>query len=77
VRQARTLPYAAPGFATPTRAEVSRALLGVLPKGLDRFFFSTSGTEANEAALKIARVATGRPKIVARHRSYHGATAGS
>jgi len=56
---------------------VSRALLGVLPKGLDRFFFSTSGTEANEAALKIARVATGRPKIVARHRSYHGATAGS
>ncbi len=77
VRQARALPYAAPGFATPARADLSRALLGVLPKGLDRFFYSTSGTEANEAALKIARVATGRPKIVSRHRSYHGATAAS
>ena len=77
VRQARSLPYAAPGFATPARAALSRALGEVLPKGLERYFFSTSGTEANEAALKIARVATGRPKIVTRHRSYHGATAAS
>jgi taurine--2-oxoglutarate transaminase len=44
---------------------------------LDRFFFSTSGTEANEAALKIARLATGRTKVVSRYRSYHGATAAS
>jgi taurine---2-oxoglutarate transaminase len=76
-KQARTLPYAAPGFATAARAELSVALSEVLPKGLDRFFFSTSGTEANEAALKIARVATGRRKVVARRRSYHGSTAGS
>jgi taurine--2-oxoglutarate transaminase len=76
-RQVRELPYAAPGFATRARAELSEALLGVLPKGLDRLFFSTSGTEANEAALKIARVATGRTKVVSRYRSYHGATAGS
>jgi taurine---2-oxoglutarate transaminase len=76
-RQARSLPYAAPGFATEPRAALSVALGEVLPRGLSRFFFSTSGTEANEAALKIARVATGRPKVIARHRSYHGATAAS
>jgi taurine---2-oxoglutarate transaminase len=76
-QQARTLSYAVPGFATEPRARLSAALLEILPKGLNRFFFSTSGTEANEAALKIARVATGRTKIVARYRSYHGSTAAS
>jgi taurine---2-oxoglutarate transaminase len=75
--QAAQLAYAAPGFATEARAQLSRALLGVLPSGLSRFFFSTSGTEANEAALKIARVATGRTKVISRYRSYHGSTAAS
>jgi taurine--2-oxoglutarate transaminase len=77
VDQAERLPYAAPSFATEARAAASAALDGVLPAGLRRYFFSTSGTEANEAALKIARVVTGRPKVVARPRSYHGATAAS
>ncbi|EQD73105.1 4-aminobutyrate aminotransferase [mine drainage metagenome] len=49
----------------------------MLPSPLSRFFFSTSGTEANEAALKIARAATGRTKVISRFRSYHGATAAS
>jgi len=75
--QARSVAYAAPGFATEVRARASLALLEVLPKGLDRLFFSTSGTEANEAALKIARAVTGRTKVMARYRSYHGSTAGS
>ena len=75
--QARSLAYAVPGFATEARARLSASLLEVLPKGLGRFFFSTSGTEANEAALKIARAATGRSKIVSRYRSYHGSTAAS
>jgi len=75
--QARTLAYAAPGFATEARAAISSALLEVLPSGLSRFFFSTSGTEANEAALKIARAVTGRTKVMARYRSYHGSTAAS
>jgi taurine--2-oxoglutarate transaminase len=75
--QATQLAYAAPGFATVARANLSRALLDVLPSGLSRFFFSTSGTEANEAALKIARVATGRSKVLSRYRSYHGSTAAS
>ncbi|MGA8303190.1 MAG: aspartate aminotransferase family protein [Thermoplasmata archaeon] len=75
--QARTLSYAVPGFATEPRARLSAALLEILPKGLNRFFFSTSGTEANEAALKIARATTGRTKVMARYRSYHGSTAAS
>jgi len=75
--QARSVAYAAPSFATEARAKASLALLDVLPKGLGRFFFSTSGTEANEAALKIARAVTGRTKVLARYRSYHGSTAAS
>jgi taurine---2-oxoglutarate transaminase len=75
--QARTLAYAVPGFATEARARLSASLLEVLPKGLGRFFFSTSGTDANEAALKIARAASGRSKILSRYRSYHGSTAAS
>jgi taurine---2-oxoglutarate transaminase len=75
--QARTLAYIAPGYTTEARAELSRALLEVLPEGLTKFFFATSGTEANEAAMKIARMYTGRSKIVSRYRSYHGSTMGS
>ena len=75
--QARTLPYIAPGYATTVRAELSRLLVEVLPKGLAKFFFTTSGTEANEAAFKIARLCTGRTKIISRYRSYHGSTMAS
>ncbi len=76
-RQARELAYAAPGHATEPRARLSLKLLEVLPEGLNKFFFATSGTEANEAAFKIARMFTGRNKIISRYRSYHGSTSGS
>ncbi len=75
--QARKLPFIAPGFATDVRAELSKLLLEVLPQGLEKFFFTTSGTEANEAAFKIARMYTGKTKIIARYRAYHGSTMGS
>ena len=75
--QARSLPYIAPSYATNTRVELSRLLLDVLPKGLEKFFFTTSGTEANEAAFKIARMFTGKSKIISRYRSYHGSTMAS
>jgi taurine---2-oxoglutarate transaminase len=75
--QAGSLPYVAPGFATTVRAELTKLLLDVLPKGLEKYFFTTSGTEANEAAFKIARMVTGKTKIIARYRSYHGSTMGS
>src|SRR5246500_4225019 len=75
--QARELCYAAPGYATTARARLSAKLLEVLPAGLEKFFFSTSGTEANEAAFKIARMVTGKTKIISRYRSYHVSTMGS
>ncbi len=75
--QARHLPYIAPGFATDVRAQLSKLLLEVLPEGLEKFFFTTSGTEANEAAFKIARMFTGKTKIISRYHSYHGSTMGS
>lgn len=76
-KQAHDLAYAMPGYTTTARAELSKLLLEVLPKGLNKFFFTTSGTDANEAAFKIARIYTGKTKIIARYRSYHGSTAGS
>ena len=75
--QARKLAYVAPGYATDVRAALTKLLLQVLPKGLEKFFFTTSGTEANEAAFKIARMVTGKTKIISRYRSYHGSTMGS
>ncbi len=76
-KQAQDLAYILPGYTTTARAELSKLLLEVLPKGLNKFFFTTSGTDANEAAFKIARMYTGKTKIIARYRSYHGSTAGS
>ena len=75
--QARSLPYIAPSFTCDVRAELSKLLLQVLPGGLEKFFYSTSGTEANEAAIKIARLFTGKYKIISRYRSYHGSTGAS
>lgn len=76
-KQAQDLAYILPGYTTTARAELSKLLLEVLPKGLNKFFFTTSGTDANEAAFKIARMYTGKTKIITRYRSYHGSTAGS
>jgi len=75
--QAEKLAYIGPGWATDVRAQLSELLLDVLPGGLEKFFFTTSGTEANEAAFKIARMVTGKTKIISRYRSYHGSTMGS
>ena len=52
--QARALPYIAPSYASDARAKLSNLLLEVLPKGLEKFFFTTSGTDANEAAFNLA-----------------------
>src|ERR1700709_1848305 len=76
-RQAQQLSYAMPGYATTARAELSQLLVEILPKDLNKFFFTTSGTEANEAAFKIARMYTGKSKIIPRCRSSHGSTHGS
>jgi taurine---2-oxoglutarate transaminase len=76
-RQAEELAYAGPGMATPVRARVGRMLADLTPGDLNRFFFTLGGAEANENAIRIARMVTGRQKIMVRYRSYHGATAGA
>lgn len=77
-QQAKKLPYIAPGFATEIAIEAVEALQSIVPKYLSKFFFSTSGTEANEAAIKMIRtVQSPRYKIFSRYKSYHGSTAAS
>ena len=76
-RQADELVYAGPGMASPVRARVGKMLADLTPGDLNRFFFTLGGAEANENAIRIARMVTGRQKIMARYRSYHGATLGS
>jgi taurine--2-oxoglutarate transaminase len=75
--QAMKLPYVSPSFTCEIRARATKALMQVFPQKLAKFFYSTSGTEANEAAIKIARMYTGRYKIISRYLSYHGSTGGS
>src|SRR5580693_2443889 len=75
--QAATLAYANPFMATEVRARLGAKLAGITPGDIDTFFFTNGGAEANENAIKIARFFTGRHKIMARYRSYHGATAGA
>jgi taurine--2-oxoglutarate transaminase len=76
-RQAATLVYASPFMATEPRARLGAKLAAITPGDIDTFFFTNGGAEANENAIKIARQFTGRHKILARYRSYHGGTAGS
>ena len=74
-KQVDELCFAGPGFATEPRGALGKKLAEVT--GLAKTFFTLGGAEANENAMKIARLVTGRDKIITRYRSYHGATMGS
>src|SRR5215467_9881129 len=75
--QAETLPYANPFMATEVRARLSAKLAELTPGDIDAFFFTNGGAESVENALRVARLYTGRHKIGARYRGYHGGTAGA
>ena len=75
--QARTLSFCTELFYNDRRAELYDRLARILPAPLDRFFLCNSGTEAVEGALKFARVATKRTKVVATMRGFHGKTMGA
>jgi taurine--2-oxoglutarate transaminase len=75
--QAAQLCYAHPGMATEARGLLGQKISEVAPGNLKKTFFCLGGAEANENAIKIARFYTGRHKIMARYRSYHGATHGA
>jgi taurine--2-oxoglutarate transaminase len=75
--QATKLQYVQPAFATEPRARLGQKLAEILPGDLDKVFLTLGGAEAIENAIKLARAYTGRHKILARYRSYHGATLGA
>jgi taurine--2-oxoglutarate transaminase len=75
--QAAKLCFVHPGNTTDVRGLLGKKLAEVTPGNLKKTFFTLGGAEANENAIKIARFYTGRHKILARYRSYHGATHGS
>ncbi len=75
--QATKLQYVQPAFATEIRARLGAKLAEILPGDMDKVFFTLGGAEAIENALKIARHYSGRYKVLARYRSYHGATMGA
>src|ERR671918_2347570 len=73
-QQAETLAYANPFMATEARARLGRKLAEICPGDIEVFFITNGGAEATENAIRVARLATGRHKILARYRSYHGGT---
>jgi taurine---2-oxoglutarate transaminase len=75
--QAARLTTISPAFANDARSEAARLIAELAPGDLNRVFFTNGGAEATENALRMARLHTGRHKVMAAYRSYHGATAGS
>jgi taurine--2-oxoglutarate transaminase len=75
--QAARLAYANPFMATEVRGLLGAKLAQITPGDIDGFFFTNGGAEANENAIRIARLYSGRHKIGVRYRSYHGGTAGA
>ncbi len=75
--QAMKLQYVQPAFATEIRARLGAKMAEILPGDLNKVFFTLGGAEAIENAIKLARHYSGRYKLLARYRSYHGATFGA
>ncbi|MBK6888173.1 MAG: aspartate aminotransferase family protein [Tetrasphaera sp.] len=72
--QARRMCTLAPGFAEASRGLAAKLIADVAPDGMDHVFFTNGGAEANENAIRMAKLHTGRTKVLAMYRSYHGAT---
>ena len=76
-RQADTLCLSAPNAVFPAKVELAERLLAMAGPGFSKVFFTLGGAEANENAIKMARLVTGRHKLISRYRSYHGASLGA
>lgn len=75
--QVEILPYIAPAYASGPRSELAKILVDLAPDNIEKVFFTCGGSDANEAAINMARTVTGRSKVFSRYRSYHGSTLGS
>ncbi|NQU64629.1 MAG: aminotransferase class III-fold pyridoxal phosphate-dependent enzyme, partial [SAR324 cluster bacterium] len=76
-KQMSELSYVFPGMATEARGKLGKKLAAVSPGSMKKTFFTNAGAEAIENAIKLARMVTGRQKIITKYRSYHGATYGA
>lgn len=77
VRQMQEVSYVTPYCVTKVRGELGKKLAEICPGDLNKAFFTLCGATSNEAAIKLARLYTGRHKILSRYQSYHGATYGT
>lgn len=77
VKQMKQVSYVQPGMVTESRAELGKMIAEITPAGLTKSFFTLGGSEAIENAIKLARMYTGRHKIITHYQSYHGATYGA
>ncbi|TWH46534.1 aminotransferase class III-fold pyridoxal phosphate-dependent enzyme [Sporomusa sp. KB1] len=75
--QAEKLCFIAPSYAVESRSILAEKLIAVLPDNIGKVFFTNGGADANENAIKMARMFTGRNKVFSRYRSYHGSTFGA
>ncbi len=75
--QAEQYCYMSPSFGVAARAELARMIVELLPDNFGKIFFTNGGADANENAIKMARMYTGRYKVFSRYRSYHGSTFGA
>jgi taurine--2-oxoglutarate transaminase len=74
VKQMQKVSYIFPGMVTDVRGELGKVLAEITPGNLTKSFFTLGGSEAIENAIKLARIYTGRHKIITQYQSYHGAT---
>jgi taurine--2-oxoglutarate transaminase len=76
-KQAERFCFVAPTYGVESRGELAKLLVSLLPDNFGKIFFTNGGADANENAIKIARMFTGRHKVFSRYRSYHGSTHGA
>jgi len=77
MKQMQEISYVTPSCVTKARGELGKKLASITPKGLNKTLFTVGGAEAIENGIKLARMYTGRHKILSRYQSYHGATYGA
>lgn len=77
VKQMQEIAYVTPSCVTKVRGELGKKLASITPKGLNKALFTTGGAESIDNAIKLARLYTGRHKILGRYQSYHGASYGA
>lgn len=75
--QAEKLCFIAPSYAVEARSQLAKMIIDLLPDNMGKVFFTNGGADANENAVKMARMFTGRNKVFSRYRSYHGSTYGA